>query len=75
MRRESGHGSPIGFARKAIKADGVGAGIVPIGFQSLKSLLVFLHGSPVTYFLYVKLIYCHIPNYFKGLLVNLIYES
>ncbi|TCL70725.1 hypothetical protein EDC14_100942 [Hydrogenispora ethanolica] len=67
----------IGFARKAIKADGVGAGIAPIGFLSLKSLLVFLHGSPVTYFLYVKLIYCHdaIPNYFKDLLVNLIYES
>jgi len=33
----------IGFARKAIKADGVGAGIVPIDPQSLTFICLFFY--------------------------------
>jgi hypothetical protein len=36
----------IGFARRARKADGVGAGIVPIGFQPLNSFAYFFTWKP-----------------------------
>jgi hypothetical protein len=49
----------IGFARRAIKADGMGAGIVPIDPQSLKSFAYFFTRKSNYLFLYVKMTSCH----------------
>jgi hypothetical protein len=50
----------IGFARRAIKADGVGAGIVPIDPQSLTFICLFFYiEAQSLIFIYVKIISCH----------------